>query len=60
VTEDRIGKWYGKPINSLSREELLDVVEWCGKEIEHLRSDRDRWRESGNALEYLNSAVGSR
>jgi hypothetical protein len=45
--------WMGRPINELTREELLEVVEWCGREIQNLRSDRDRWRESGSSINYL-------
>ena len=45
--------WMGRPINELTREELLDVVDRCRLEIESLRGDRDRWRQSGDALKYL-------
>ena len=46
-------QWMGRPMDELTREELLEVVEWCGREIERLRGDRDRWMQSGDALKYL-------
>lgn len=45
--------WMGRPMEELTRDELLEAVEWCGREIQSLRADRDRWRESGDALKYL-------
>ena len=30
---DKIGIYRGKPISQMSREELLDLAEWAGKEI---------------------------
>ncbi|MFN7610083.1 MAG: hypothetical protein ACK5QX_03975 [bacterium] len=48
-----VSTWFGRPIDELTREELLEVVEWCGREILSLRADRDRWRESGDSLKYL-------
>jgi len=48
-----VSQWMGRPMDELTREELLEVVEWCGREIEHLRGDRDRWMQSGDALKYL-------
>ena len=48
-----VSRWMGRPMDELTREELLDVAEWCGREIDYLRGDRDRWRESGDALTYL-------
>jgi hypothetical protein len=46
-------RWMGRPIDELTREELLDVVEYCRKEIQRLQEDRDRWRSSGSSLAYL-------
>lgn len=48
-----VSYWKGRPVDELTREELLEVVEWCGREIEFLRADRDRWRSSGDSLKYL-------
>jgi len=45
--------WMGKNLEDLSKEELIKVVEYCAKQMEDLRQDRDRWRKSGNALQYL-------
>jgi hypothetical protein len=48
-----VSRWMGRPMDELTREELLEVVEWCWREIESLRGDRDRWMQSGDALKYL-------
>jgi hypothetical protein len=48
-----VSTWLGRPVDELTREELLEVVEWCWREILSLREDRDRWRESGDSLKYL-------
>ena len=48
-----VSRWMGRSMDELTREELLEVVEWCGREIERLRGDRDRWMQSGDALKYL-------
>jgi hypothetical protein len=48
-----VSRWMGRPMDELTREELLEVVEWCGREIKSLRGDRDRWMQSGDALKYL-------
>lgn len=48
-----ISSWKGRPITELTREELLEVVDLCGREIISLRQDRDRWRESSDPLKYL-------
>lgn len=34
--------WMGRAVSELSREELLDVIEWCAGEIERLRTDQAR------------------
>lgn len=48
-----VSTWMGRPMTDLSRDELLEVVEWCGREMQSMRADRDRWRESGDAIKYL-------
>jgi hypothetical protein len=48
-----ISLWMGRPMDELTREELLDVIAYCGCEIQSLRGDRDRWRQSGDAIKYL-------
>jgi hypothetical protein len=49
----QISTWYGRPVNELSREELLQVVEYCGTEIQKLTTDRNRWMQSGDPVKYL-------
>ncbi len=48
-----IGTWKGRDFNELSREELLDVIEYLGKELKEVREDRDRWFEAGDVVKYL-------
>lgn len=45
--------WMGKPITELSKEELIEVIDYCMKEISRLRKDRDRWMEAGDAIKYI-------
>lgn len=39
-----VSMWCGRPVTELSREELLEVVEYLGREICHLRSLPVDWR----------------
>lgn len=48
-----VSRWMGRPVDELTREELLQVVEWCGREIQSLRSDRDRLLRGSDAIKYL-------
>lgn len=48
-----IHTWKGKPIAALSREELIDVVNWFSRELETLREDRNAWMKSGSAVQYM-------
>jgi hypothetical protein len=45
--------WCGRPVTELSREELLEVIEYCGAEIQNLTADRNRWMQSGDPVKYL-------
>lgn len=45
--------WKGKPIDTLSREELIEVVNWFSRELETLREDRNAWMKSGSAVQYM-------
>lgn len=45
--------WKGKPIAELSREELIEVVNWFSRELETLREDRNAWMKSGSAVQYM-------
>jgi hypothetical protein len=53
----QISTWYGRPVHDLSREELLQVVEYCGAEIQNLTADRNRWMQSGDPVKYLMSGA---
>ena len=48
-----IHTWKGKPIAALSREELIEVVNWFSRELETLREDRNAWMKSGSAIQYM-------
>ena len=48
-----IHTWKGKPIDTLSREELIEVVNWFSRELETLREDRNAWMKSGSAIQYM-------
>lgn len=45
--------WLGQKLSDLSKQELIEALEYAVKEIEKLRQDRDRWRNSGDPLKYL-------
>lgn len=47
--------WMGLPVESLAREELLEVIVWCASEIKALHTELDRWREIGDPIKYLQS-----
>ena len=49
----QVSTWCGRPVTELSREELLEVIEYCGAEIQKLTTDRNRWMQSGDPLKYL-------
>lgn len=54
-----IAGWKGVPADELSREELLEVVCFCGQEIESLRQDRARWRDAADPVKYLMGLEGA-
>ena len=35
-----VAMWMGQPVEELSKEELLKVVDWCCKEIQRLQEER--------------------
>ena len=45
--------WKGKPLSELSRDELIEVINYCGVEIEELRKDRDAWFMAADVKKYL-------
>lgn len=48
-----VSTWKGRPMHDLSREELLEVVQWCGQEIQNLQADRLRWKKAADPIKYL-------
>jgi len=53
MTED-IGYWFGEPISTMEREELLEVIKFLCKDLERERKDRDNYREAkGDILKYM-------
>lgn len=53
IHTEMIHTWKGKPIDTLSREELIEVVNWFSRELETLREDRNAWMKSGSAVQYM-------
>ena len=50
---NKISMWMGKPIDTLSREEMLEVINYSCNEIQRLTKDRDRWFRAGDPIKYL-------
>jgi len=48
-----IHTWKGKEIDTLSREELIEIIKFLIHEMEVLREDRDAWMRSGSAIQYM-------
>jgi len=36
-----IGTWFGKDIETLNKEELLEVIKHLGKELQEIKNERD-------------------
>lgn len=53
IHTEMIHTWKGKPIDTLSRKELIEVVNWFSRELETLREDRNAWMKSGSAVQYM-------
>lgn len=49
----QVALWFGKPVDQLNRDRLLEMVKYCGDEIKRLREDRDRWAKAGDISKYL-------
>jgi hypothetical protein len=50
---ETVSQWRGKPIDELSREELVEALNWCGRELQEIRADRTRWMRSADPVKYL-------
>jgi|LakMenE18May11ns_1017448.scaffolds.fasta_scaffold6267851_1 hypothetical protein len=50
---EMIHTWKGKEIDTLSREELIEIIKFLIHEMEVLREDRDAWRRGGSAVQYM-------
>lgn len=37
--------WKGKPVTELTKEELIEALNWCGKEIERMHKQNEHDRE---------------
>lgn len=37
--------WKGEPVTELTKEELIEALNWCGKEIERLYKQNEHDRE---------------
>jgi len=45
--------WQGRPLTELTKEELIEVIEFCGLEIKRLEENINRWRRNGDVRKYL-------
>ena len=50
---DKIAHWKGKPVTELTREELLEVVEWCSRDILRREEELQRWMAACDPAKYL-------
>lgn len=50
---NQVSMWMGRQMTELTRDELLEVIDYCGKEIQQLREDRDRWMRAADPVKYL-------
>lgn len=50
--------WMGRPIESLSRDELIEVIDWFA--AEHRRQEACRVQERGMWREFIKAARGIR
>lgn len=48
-----IGTWKGQPVEELTREELLSVLDEVGKELAYVYEDRRKWQAAADPLKYL-------
>ena len=48
-----IGTWKGRPLEDLTREELLEVVASVGEELKNVYEDRRKWQAAADPLKYL-------
>ena len=39
-----IAKWKGKPVDELSRDELIEALNWCANEIQRLMKEKEHER----------------
>lgn len=43
MTEPKmLAMWKGRPVTELTREELLEALDWCSLEIRRMREDHGR------------------
>ena len=40
--EHKVTYWCGRPVEELSREELIEALNWCSAELERQRKDHER------------------
>ncbi len=45
--------WEFEPIESLSREKLIEIINYLSDENLRLTNDRNKWRECADASKYL-------
>lgn len=45
--------WKGKPVDELTREELIEAINYCGEEMERLRRENMRLAKAMDLIKYL-------
>ena len=48
-----VSMWKGQPIEDLTREELIEALNWCAQEIQEQREDKSRWMKAADPIKYL-------
>jgi hypothetical protein len=50
---NQITTWYGRPITELDKDELIEVINHLGNELNDVNQDRSRWMNAADPVKYL-------
>lgn len=50
MKEDKLVYWKGRHIDTLNREELLEIINWACRKIQSVESERDRYQKKWEDL----------
>ena len=48
-----VSTWKGQRIEDLSREELIEAINWLASELDEQRNDKARWMKAADPIKYL-------